>query len=155
MHEGPRDTRAAQSTESGLSQNGISMAPNLFGTILAQTRALSTPAVSVREKSGKAGRHRSIHTKSGQAAPEKAGINWRGWYAFRRGLATNLYELGVNAEVIQAILRHNEVSANKGSLYQARRGWSASRAALATLQDSLYDKRAVEEGRVEQDMVVQ
>lgn len=35
---------------------------------------------------------------------------WRGWHAFRRGLATNLYRLGVPEKTIQAILRHANVS---------------------------------------------
>jgi integrase len=37
-------------------------------------------------------------------------LTWKGWYAYRRGLATNLYELGVPDKVIQAILRHEDVS---------------------------------------------
>lgn len=40
----------------------------------------------------------------------KAGIQWHGWHAFRRGLATNLYRLGVKDKVIQAILRHSNLS---------------------------------------------
>ena len=39
----------------------------------------------------------------------KAGIEWHGWHAFRRGLATNLYRLGVADKTIQAILRHANV----------------------------------------------
>jgi integrase len=35
---------------------------------------------------------------------------WHGWHAFRRGLATNLYRLGVSDKTIQAILRHANVS---------------------------------------------
>ncbi len=35
---------------------------------------------------------------------------WRGRHAFRRGLATNLYRLGVPEKTIQAILRHANVS---------------------------------------------
>jgi integrase len=41
---------------------------------------------------------------------EKAGIEWHGWHAFRRGLATNLHRLGVQDKVIQAILRHANVN---------------------------------------------
>jgi len=37
-------------------------------------------------------------------------IQWHGWHAFRRGLATNLYRLGVKDKVIQAILRHSNLS---------------------------------------------
>jgi integrase len=40
----------------------------------------------------------------------KAGIAWHGWHAYRRGLATNLHRLGVQDKVIQAILRHSNVS---------------------------------------------
>ena len=41
---------------------------------------------------------------------ERAGIPWFGWHAFRRGLATNLYSLGVSDKVIQTVLRHAQVS---------------------------------------------
>ncbi len=40
-------------------------------------------------------------------ALHKAGIQWHGWHAFRRGLATNLHRLGVPHKTIQAILRHS------------------------------------------------
>jgi integrase len=45
---------------------------------------------------------------------EKAGIEWHGWHAFRRGLATNLQSLGVSIKTAQAILRHSDygVTAN-------------------------------------------
>jgi integrase len=39
----------------------------------------------------------------------------RGWHAYRRGLATNLHELGVPDKVIQAILRHEDVSTTQRS----------------------------------------
>jgi integrase len=35
---------------------------------------------------------------------------WHGWHAARRGLGSNLYRLGVAPKVIQAILRHSDVS---------------------------------------------
>ena len=37
------------------------------------------------------------------------GLQWHGWHAFRRGLATNLHRLGVQDETIQRILRHSNV----------------------------------------------
>lgn len=40
----------------------------------------------------------------------KAGISWHGWHAFRRGLATNLHQLGVSDKIIQRILRHSNVA---------------------------------------------
>ena len=43
------------------------------------------------------------------------GLNWKGWHAYRRGLATNLHDLGVPDKVIQAILRHEDVSTTQRS----------------------------------------
>jgi integrase len=40
----------------------------------------------------------------------KLGVQWHGWHAFRRGLATNLHQLGVSDKVIQRILRHANVA---------------------------------------------
>jgi hypothetical protein len=39
---------------------------------------------------------------------------WRGWKAFRRSLASNLYSLNVKPKVIQAILRHSDISVTLG-----------------------------------------
>jgi integrase len=36
-------------------------------------------------------------------------LQWHGWHAFRRGLATNLHTLGVDDKTIQAILRHSNI----------------------------------------------
>lgn len=46
---------------------------------------------------------------------KKANIRWRGWYAFRRGLATNLDDLGVDDITIQHVLRHSDVSITRNS----------------------------------------
>ena len=43
--------------------------------------------------------------KRDEALPE-----WHGWHAARRGLGSNLHRLGVSDKVIQAILRHANVS---------------------------------------------
>jgi integrase len=37
------------------------------------------------------------------------GDSWRGWHAFRRGLASNLNRLGVDAKTIQELLRHGSM----------------------------------------------
>jgi integrase len=37
-------------------------------------------------------------------------VTWKGWHAFRRGLATTLHELGVPDKEIQGILRHSNVA---------------------------------------------
>ena len=45
--------------------------------------------------------------------PRKVGLERHGWYAFRRGLATNLHALGASDIVIQAILRHSNVAVTR------------------------------------------
>lgn len=40
----------------------------------------------------------------------KVEVQWHGWHAFRRGLATNLHRLGVSDKTIQRILRHANVA---------------------------------------------
>ena len=41
------------------------------------------------------------------------GFQWHGWQAYRRGLASNLKQLGIDDGVIQAILRHQDVSTTR------------------------------------------
>jgi integrase len=36
------------------------------------------------------------------------GVSWHGWHAFRRGIASNLFALGVNEKIVQRILRHSK-----------------------------------------------
>lgn len=40
---------------------------------------------------------------------------WKGWHSFRRGLATNLHDLGVDDHTIKAILRHSSVTVTQRS----------------------------------------
>jgi len=62
---------------------------------------------------------------------------WRGWHAFRRGLATNLNRLGVDDSVIQRILRHSNVSVTQ-ACYIKTAGEDA-RAAMEKLETALND----------------
>jgi integrase len=39
---------------------------------------------------------------------ETMGLPWYGWHAFRRGLSSNLYEIGAQDKVVQRILRHSK-----------------------------------------------
>jgi integrase len=59
------------------------------------------------------------HCRKGEAEHATAGHKyerdtslpqWHGFHAFRRGLATNLHDLGVDDLTIQRILRHSDVS---------------------------------------------
>ncbi len=61
-------------------------------------------------RNGKPLRLENLLRRDMRPALDKAKIEWHGWHAFRRGLATNLYTVGVDAKTIQAILRHANVS---------------------------------------------
>ena len=45
----------------------------------------------------------------------KVGIEWHGYHAFRRGLATNLRDLGVDDLTINEVLRHSDVAVTRKS----------------------------------------
>jgi integrase len=65
----------------------------------------------------------------------KAELRWRGWHAFRRGLATNLYRLGVPEKTIQRILRHSNVAVTQNCYIKTVDGDAA--AAMRSLEISL------------------
>ena len=46
-------------------------------------------------------------------ALEAIGLPWRGWHAFRRALASNLYALGAPDKVVQRVLRHSRPHVTK------------------------------------------
>jgi site-specific recombinase XerD len=53
-------------------------------------------------------------------ALRKAGLQWHGWHAYRRGLASNLKELGIDDLVIQRIMRHGDVCTTRKSYIKVR-----------------------------------
>lgn len=62
-------------------------------------------------------------------------VPWLGWHGFRRGLATNLYTLGIPPKVIQGILRHSDVKTTMANYVQ--RVDSEAVEALRKLEDVL------------------
>ena len=46
-------------------------------------------------------------------------LSWKGWHAFRRGLATNLFELKVPPRIVQGILRHASLTTTMQHYIQA------------------------------------
>ncbi len=59
---------------------------------------------------------------------------WKGWHAFRRGLASNLYALGVQPKVIQAILRHSDIGTTLS--YYVQTPDEDTREALQQIEDA-------------------
>jgi integrase len=51
----------------------------------------------------------TMGSKQIKTALEGSGVEWHAWHAFRRGLATNLHDLGIQDKSIQAIMRHGSI----------------------------------------------
>ena len=60
---------------------------------------------------------------------------WHGWHAARRGLGSNLYRLGVLDKVIQAILRHANVSTT--ATYYIKTAADDVRSAMTKLENEI------------------
>jgi integrase len=64
-------------------------------------------------------------------------LEWYGWHAYRRGIASNLFELGANEKVVQRILRHANPHVTKERYIKAFD--PAVLAAMKTLETTLDD----------------
>jgi integrase len=71
-----------------------------------------------------------------------SGVTWHGWHACRRGLATNLHALGVPDIVIQAILRHSNVSVTRESYIKRDGVDPQSQAAMKALEALVCNQNA-------------
>jgi integrase len=61
-------------------------------------------------------------------------LEWHGWHAFRRGLATDLHRLGVSDETIQRLLRHSTVAVTQNCYIKTADADAV--AAMRTLQNA-------------------
>jgi integrase len=67
------------------------------------------------------------------------GDRWHGWHAFRRGIATVLFGLGVDAEVASMILRHSDSAVTRRH-YIKLQSHKEGAAAMRRLEKSLAGK---------------
>ena len=67
------------------------------------------------------------------------GDRWRGWHGFRRGIATVLFGLGVDAEVAAMILRHSDSAVTRRH-YIKLQSQKEGAAAMQRLEKSLAGK---------------
>jgi integrase len=72
----------------------------------------------------------------------KANLPWYGLHAFRRGLATNLHELGVADIVIQAILRRSDVGVTQAAYIKNDSMDVRSLAAMEALESAVCNQSA-------------
>jgi integrase len=81
------------------------------------------PILNPCEQCGKSkeAHHRSRRQKDHEYKRREGFVVWHGWHAFRRGLASNLYELMPDDDLfIQRILRHANVATTRKSYIKVR-----------------------------------
>jgi integrase len=111
------------------------MFPNALGSPMALTSLLNRAILPSLNRCRHCGKSTLVHP-GGHAFERDARIpEWQGWHAARRGLGSNLYRLGVHEKVIQAILRHANVSTT--ATYYIKSTTEDVNAAMATLETSL------------------
>jgi integrase len=77
---------------------------------------------------------RAAHEKEKHPFELDPTLVWKGWHSFRRGLASNLYTLGVQPKVIQAILRHSDIGTTLA--YYVQTPTEESREALEQIESA-------------------
>lgn len=92
------------------------MFATIKGTPLSLNNVLNRQILPVLNACAHCGKLENAHgrgTHKHERNPDRP--LWNGWHAFRRGLATNLHDLGVPDKTIQAVLRHANVSVTMNS----------------------------------------
>ena len=75
---------------------------------------------------------------------EAIGLEGYGWHGFRRGIASNLYELGANEKIVQRILRHAKPHVTKDRYIKAfDPAVLAAMKAMETTLDTLKQSAAI------------
>jgi integrase len=90
----------------------VPLVPQLVARLAAHRRACGNPVSGPIFANGRGNPISldALYWRQMRDVLRKAGIPWKGWHGFRRGLASNLNRLGIDDSVIQAILRHSNVA---------------------------------------------
>jgi integrase len=92
------------------------MFPTKNGTPLSLQNVYCDYIQPVLERCGECKQGKDDHSEADhEYIPDDSLPKWHGWHAFRRGLATNLHDLGVDDLTIQHILRHSDVAITRKS----------------------------------------
>jgi integrase len=134
-----RPTHVVEQTKTEASRGAVPVIPELAKYL--EDHRNGFPADGFIFTGAKMGRPLDLHNLANRVIRpilKKKGIPWCGWHGFRRGLATNLYELGVEAKTRQAILRHADVSVTEK--HYVKPVSEVSAAAMRKFQDVLKAK---------------
>jgi integrase len=111
------------------------MFPNAFGRPLALTSVVNRVILPALNRCVHCGKPEVSHPADHGYERDARIPEWKGWHAARRGLGSNLYRLGVHEKVIQAILRHANVSTT--ATYYIKTAAEDVRAGMATLENEI------------------
>jgi integrase len=134
-----RPTHVVEQTKTEASRGAVPVIPEL-AKYLEEHRNRS-PSDGFIFTGAKMGHPLDLHNLANRVirpALAESNISWCGWHGFRRGLATNLYELGGEAKTRQAILRHADVRVTKK--HYAKPVSKVSAAAMQKFQSVLIAK---------------
>jgi integrase len=118
---------------------------NVFGKPMALSSVAQRQIAPALNRCIRCGKQEADHImanhnyKRDESLPE-----WHGWHAARRGLGSNLYRLGVPPKVIQAILRHANVSTT--ATYYIKTAEADVQDAMTTLEDHIAEGAQVRPG---------
>jgi integrase len=135
-----RPTHVVEQVKTEASRAGVPVIPELAKHL--ENHRNNFPADGFIFTGAKMGRPLDLHNLANRVirpALRKKSISWCGWHGFRRGLATNLYELGVEPKTRQAILRHADVSVTEK--HYVKPVSKVSAAAMAKFQRVLKAKK--------------
>lgn len=96
-------------TKTLTSRAPIPLLPLVKRALAAHRKRTTGDSYIFHGRTGKPLRLENVVRRDIKPALKKAGLQWLGWHAFRRGVATNLHDLGVADKTISDILRHGDV----------------------------------------------
>jgi integrase len=114
------------------------MFATMKGTPLSLNNVLNRQILPVLNACVHCGDMPAVHDANHRYERDPARPMWHGWHAFRRGLATNLHDLGVNDKTTQAILRHANVAVTQAAYIKTLPAQSI--AAMQQLEDLVAGK---------------
>jgi integrase len=100
-------------TKTASSEGQIPVLPMLAELLRNRRERLSAPKhgyVFANKQGGPLDFH-NLPSRVIRRALEGSAVEWNGFRGFRRGLASNLFDLGVHPKVVAAILRHDVMTA--------------------------------------------
>jgi integrase len=97
-------------TKTLTSKAAVPVLPLLRRALEAHKKRVATNVFIFAGSTGQPLRIENVLRRDMRPALDKKKLEWKGWHAFRRGLGTNLNQLGADPKTIQAILRHSQLS---------------------------------------------